>query len=285
MQSNQLVADLNLATRKEAARLVDSGVSPHLAVVLIGDNEASLTYIDVKTKRGKENGVIVSVYHVEDSAPKQEAYQLVNYLAEDPEVHGIIIQLPLPKNWSENELDELLAAIPASKDVDGLRGTWKEQAYQGTSLENLNQPLSSYLPPMVAAVCLLLDSYGITLEEKRIVLVGKGRLVGTPVQEFFEKMHLHVVSVDDETEGILGITTQADVLISGTGVDNLITHEWVKPGAIVLDCSSDVHRDSVDQVASYVSPAKGGLGPITVAWLLRNVVSAASQQYRKEGGV
>ncbi len=284
MESKQLVEDIHLATKTEAARLVDAGFAPHLAVVLVGEDEASLRYIDIKSKRGKEDGVTVSVYYIEADAPKAEAFQLVDYLALDSDVHGIIVQLPLPEQWSEAETDDLISRIPNHKDVDGLNGQWKEQSYQDYGMKSLDLPFTSYLPPMVASVCLLLEHYEHQLEGKNIVVVGKGKLVGGPLTTFFEKLGLNVTAVDEHTDDILSITSKADILISGTGVANLITYQWVKEGAVVLDCADDVHRDSVDQVASEVAPARGGLGPLTVAWLLRNVVAAAAQQYRERGG-
>ncbi|CAN5145472.1 bifunctional methylenetetrahydrofolate dehydrogenase/methenyltetrahydrofolate cyclohydrolase FolD [soil metagenome] len=284
MESKQLVASLHLAAKKEAARLVDAGFAPHLAVVLIGEDEASLRYIDIKSKRGKEDGVTVSVYYIEADAPKSEAQQMVDYLAGDTDVHGIIVQLPLPGSWSKAETADLIAKIPNHKDVDGLNGAWMEQSYQGTGLKSLNLPFTSYLPPMVASVCLLLEAYQLPLEGKNIVVVGRGKLVGAPLTHFFEKQGLNVTAVDEHTDDIFSITSKADILIAGTGVENLITYQWVKEGATVMDCANDVHRDSVDQVARFVAPARGGLGPVTVAWLLRNVVAAAAQQFRERGG-
>lgn len=284
MESKQLGASLHLATKQEAARLVDHGFAPHLAVVLVGEDEASLRYIDIKSKRGKEDGVTVSIYHLEADTPKEEVHKTVEFLAGDSDVHGIIVQLPLPESWSKEELDALILKIPVHKDVDGLNGDWKEQPFAGYGRKSLDKPFSSFLPPMVAAVGLLMEQYDVDLAGKKIVVVGRGKLVGQPVATFFEKLGHDVTTVDEHTEDILSITTQADVLIVGTGVPNLITYQWVKPGAIVMDCSEDVHRDSVDQLAAMVAPSRGGLGPLTVAWLLRNVVAAAAQQFREQGG-
>ena len=135
---------------------------------------------------------------------------------------------------------------------------------------------------MVAAVCLLLSHYKISLNDKRIVIVGKGILVGQPLVTFFQKLGYTVESVDEETEHILTITKQADILIAGTGSPDLITFQWVKAGAVVLDCAHDVHRDSVDQIAGAVAPATGGLGPLTVAWLLHNTIRAARASLDRE---
>jgi len=177
-------------------------------------------------------------------------------------------------------MNELFQHIAPEKDVDGLRGDWRQQHYSSTSALSLKARLPLALPPMVAAVCLLLDYYKIQLENQKIVVVGKGMLVGQPLEAFLKNdQKLDVTLVDEETDDILAITSAADVLISGTGSKDLITYQWVKEGAVVLDCAQDVHRDSVDQVAAAVAPSVGGLGPLTVTWLLFNTVQAAGQQH------
>ncbi len=268
--------------RKESAELIDKGITPHLAVVLIGDNPDSLRYIDIKTKRAKECGITVSLYHMEDTTPEKEIFDVLNFLSADDEVHGIIVQLPVPGFKDPKKMEELFSHIAIAKDVDGLRGKWKKQHYSGTGLTSLRAGFDHALPPMVAAVCILLDHYHIELKNKKIVIVGRGVLVGQPLETFLKKdQKLQVTVVDDKTDKILDITTKADILITGTGSKDLITHQWVKPGVVVLDCAADVHRDSVDQVAQAVAPSMGGLGQLTVSWLLFNTLRAAVNQSNK----
>lgn len=276
LESKQIIGDIYHRLKHESAHIIDGGTTPHLAVVLVGEDPDSLRYIDIKTKRGKEVGVTVSVYHLEEDATKEEIKETVSFLGGDDDVHAIIVQLPLPGNWTEQEQQELFNLIPPAKDVDGLRGDWESQSYQGMTRAELEQPHAYFLPPMVASVCLLLEKYKLTPADKKTIIVGRGKLVGQPLEAFFKKLNYEVLAVDEETDDILSKTIEADILISGTGSENLITYQWVKPDAIVLDCANDVHRDSVDQVAGYVAPSTGGLGPITVAWLLRNTVTAAS---------
>jgi methylenetetrahydrofolate dehydrogenase (NADP+)/methenyltetrahydrofolate cyclohydrolase len=186
--------------------------------------------------------------------------------------------LPLPPQFTADDLDALLLLIPAVKDVDGLRGDWQSQQYTNYSTVQLQEIRQFALPPMVLSVVSLLNSYDISLDDKQVVVVGKGRLVGKPLTLFFEKVGVTISAVDEHTENILDQTTEADVLITGTGQANLVTYQWIKPEAIVIDCARDVHHDSVDQIAKAISPAIGGIGPLTVFWLLFNVYQAASNQ-------
>lgn len=270
-----LLKDVTLRT----GRLIDAGIDPQLAVILIGDDPDSLKYISIKSKRAKEAGIIVSVYHMESGISFKEVAEVIAFLAEDVDVHGIILQLPLPDYFTPEQTDQLLALVPSNKDVDGLRGEWRKQKYQEPSMADLLLPRMALLPPMICSVVSLLEQYSISLREKKVILVGAGRLVGAPLFTYLSSLDIDVQNVDEETEGILDITSQADILISGTGQPDLITYQWVKPGAVVIDCASDVHMDSVEQVASAIAPSIGGVGPLTVAWLLHNCVQAASNQY------
>jgi methylenetetrahydrofolate dehydrogenase (NADP+)/methenyltetrahydrofolate cyclohydrolase len=279
--SQALFSSISATTIRQATELIDHGLDPQLAAVLVGDNPESLRYIAIKTERAKEAGIILSVYHLDESSSMHDVEESIRYLAKDTDIHGIILQLPLPAAFSAEQTDCLLDLIPSHKDVDGLRGDWLDNTYADATLGSLLLPQSHYLPPMVAAVTSLLDHYGIDIRHKKIVLVGAGRLVGTPLFQFYDKLGLDVQTVDEETPQIFDITSQADILISGTGQKELITYQWVKEGAVVIDCATDIHVDSVAQVASALAPPKGGVGPLTIAWLLHNTVQAA-HNYQKE---
>lgn len=277
LSSTPFIAELHLELKARAAALIDSGTDPHVAVVLVGENPDSVKYVAVKEKRSKEDGIILSLYHLLEAAPYEEIANTLQFLAADSDVHGIILQLPLPESITREQLDHLIEIIPIEKDVDGLRGDWESLTYQSPAISSLAGPQRGALPPMVLAVMSLLDHYDIDAMGKQVVLVGKGRLVGKPLEHFFHKLGVQVESVDEHTENIITITKQADILITGTGEPNLVTYQWVKEGAVVIDCSGDVHVDSVGQVAEALSPAQGGVGPLTVVWLLNNVLNAAQE--------
>ena len=273
--SQSLVTTILSAASAHSATLIDDGIDPQLAAVLVGNNPESVKYIRIKAERAKETGVILSVYHLDEKASFEEVEKSIRFLANDTDIHGIILQLPLPFTFSAEQTDALLALIPTTKDVDGLRGDWQKNTYRNSSYASLIEPQRYYLPPMVASVMSLLDHYNLPIIGKKIVIIGAGRLVGKPLRQFLDKIGVDVTSVDEDTPKILEITTQADILISGTGQKDLITYQWVKEGAVVIDCASDVHSDSVIQIASALAPPKGGVGPLTIAWLLYNTVLAA----------
>jgi methylenetetrahydrofolate dehydrogenase (NADP+) / methenyltetrahydrofolate cyclohydrolase len=275
LSSDPFIGDLHFQLRQRAAALIGRGVEPHLAVVLVGNNPQSLTYTDIKSKRAKEDGIIFSLYHLEEDQEWEEIAQVLRFLAADDEVHGIVLQLPLPERFSTEQVDGLVALIPEEKDVDGLAGGWKQLAYTSSNVADLATYQRAALPPMVLAVLSLLNHYKLDVEGKKIIIVGRGRLVGAPLEAFFHKLGLDVTSVDEHTDNVLSITKEADILITGTGQPDLVTYQWVKPGAVVVDCAQDVHADSVSQVAAALTPAKGGVGPLTVLWLLNNVLNTA----------
>ena len=271
--STSIVSRINAETKL----LAGSGPEPHLAVVLIGEDPQSLRYVELKTKRAKELGILLSTYHLPSVTPFAEIELSVSFLAKDPEVQGIIIQLPLPETITAEQTACLLELIPVTKDVDGLRDDWIVNDASPKTVVDLMAYTGNPLPPMVCGVISLFDEYGIDTENKKIVIVGDGRLVGKPLARYFMQIGLDVTVVSIETDHILEITRQADILISGTGQSDLITYQWVKEGVVIINCASDVHEDSVFQVASAATPAVGGIGPLTVAWLLHNVARRARE--------
>lgn len=274
--SKPVVEEINRQTLLESSKQIDLGVDPHLAVVLVGTNPDSLKYVELKQKKAKELGIIVSVYALEEDCSFEELSQTLKFLAEDDEIHGIIVQLPLPETFSEKEVDMILELIPTHKDVDGLRGDWKKLTYGFENIKDLLKPRAIFLPPMVLAVLSLMDEYQIDPRGLETVIIGEGRLVGTPLKDFFIKIGCSVTSVNEDTEKIFEYTKKADILISGTGQKDLVTYQWLKDDAIVFDCAADIHHDSVEQIAKALAPSVGGVGPLTVAWLLNNTVGASA---------
>lgn len=276
---SQPIREKVLASVKEkAAGLIDGGKEPHLAVVLVGDNQDSWRYVNIKSKQAKEVGITISLYHLPEKSTYGEVEKTVAYLAEDPDIKGIIIQLPLPDHFTETQVGLLIEKIPVHKDVDGLRGDWKNNKFNalGEVFENAVD-YSFFIPPLAWGVAALLNYYKIDAKVKRVVIVGGGRLVGQPLLQMFKMLKIEAQLVDEDTEDILRVTKQADILISGTGQKNLITYQWIKEGAVVVDCAADIHADSVQQVAAAVSPSVGGVGPLTVVWLLMNTVTATAR--------
>ncbi|MEK7127114.1 MAG: bifunctional 5,10-methylenetetrahydrofolate dehydrogenase/5,10-methenyltetrahydrofolate cyclohydrolase, partial [Patescibacteria group bacterium] len=208
-----------------------TGRVPKLAIILVGDDEASKIYVNLKIKKAQEIGI------------ETEVRTDLNTDAD-----GIIVQLPGP--------EELVKKIPLEKDVDGLR-------------EN-----SPFLPATVRAVLRILDPARMT---GTIVIVGQGRLIGKPLADFLERDGKTVIRCDQTTKDLRIITKQADVLVVATGVENLITADMVKKGAIVIDCGApkaEVDFPAVARIAGAITPVPGGIGPLTVVSLLENLVEA-----------
>lgn len=265
-------------TKAETDRLIEAGLDPQLGVMLVGQDPDSLKYIEIKSRRAKEAGIILSLYHLEAETPFPVVQESLDFLSKDPEMAGIILQLPLPPQFSAEQVTKLLESIIPVKDVDGLSGTWQKNTSYPKGIQEILAYKELPLPPMVYAVISLLDYYEIDPASKKIVLVGGGRLVGTPLSFYFKACGYDVTVVDENTENILAITIEADILICGTGQKELVTYQWVKPGATVIDCAADVHMDSVSQVAGAIAPPIGGIGPLTVAWLLHNTIEASKNQ-------
>ena len=273
LSSKTLAQRIHARTATEVAMLSSRGIDTQLAVVLVGDNSASRTYVAIKEKRAKEVGISFSTYYLPESVLMTALTDTISFLDADKDVHGLLLQLPLPKVF---RVEALLSLVSKNKDVDGLTGGWIStvQPNVSNSMEGFySQPI--LYPPIVEGVLSLLSEYNISFLKSKIVIVGNGRLVGVPLFSYFSALECDVTVVTEDTPHITSVTQQADILICGTGQSELVTYQWIKPGATVIDCAHDIHFDSVSQVAGALAPSVGGIGPLTVAWLLNNTVRAA----------
>ncbi len=228
-----------------------------LAVILVGDNKVSQTYIKEKQKACKEIGISFELFKFPlDVNLKEEILKIVK----DPRNSGVVVQLPLPQEFNT---EEILNLIPPDKDIDAL----SEQ--------------SNSISPIVKGVKRLLEEYDISLKDKNIVLIGKGRLVGKPLALWLKKEKADFKVVDRSVQDISSFTLKADIIISGAGKPNLITKDMVKQGAVVIDAGTssekgrsvgDVDFKNVSKKAGYITPVPGGIGPMTIACLLDNLV-------------
>lgn len=253
----QFHADNVLARVKANAARFDP--PPHLALVQVGDDPASTRYVERKVKAGAEAGLTVDAIR---AGSMQEARAALAYLAQDDDVHGIVLQLPVPDGM---DTEELIALIPLAKDVDGLRAD------------------SPYGPATALAVEELLDREDIQLEGATVAIVGAHGAVGRQLAARWKTRGCVLLLADIDTPDLGTVTRAADILISATGSPGLITPELVKHDAAVIDVGfsfvdGNIRGDvdpRVSSVASALSPVPGGIGPLTVACLLRNVITAA----------
>lgn len=257
MTSHTIVHKLYDELQTRIDTLKEHGHEPHLAVVLVGHNPKSELYVSsIKQRRAQELGIAFTIHRLAETASEEKIIETIEELNNQESVTGIIVQLPLPESI---HVDRVLNSVAAHKDVDGLR--------KG----------SDFTPPTVCAILKLLEAYDIILRDKKISIVGKGRLVGAPLYEELRQLKLDVTACDESIEDLTSCTLGADILISATGEPHLIQPSMVKDGAVVIDVDADVQYEAVAEKVAYITPQKGGVGPLTVACLLENVVTAAEQ--------
>lgn len=254
---------------------------PGLATVLVGENPASQVYVRNKHKACDEVGIRSFGHVLPADASQQEVDALVKSLNADPQVHGILVQLPLPKHLDE---EAVLAAIDLNKDVDGF-----SPVNIGRLAQKGREPV--FVPCTPAGCMVLLESTGVNLSGANAVVLGRSNIVGMPVALLLVKANATVTIVHSRTKNIEAFCRQADVLIAAIGQPELVKANWVKPGAVVIDVGinriddpttksgtrlvGDVDFASVSEVAAAISPVPGGVGPMTIALLMKNTLHAA----------
>jgi methylenetetrahydrofolate dehydrogenase (NADP+) / methenyltetrahydrofolate cyclohydrolase len=263
----------DLKTR--VATLKENGVHPKLAVVLVGDDKPSETYVKKKGDAAERVGIAFKLHRFPSDIKKDELIGGINHIQSDETVSGLIVQLPLPnKEWTR----EILNTIKPEVDVDCLTDE---------NFGKLVAKTSIITPPTPAAIISLLDSINVDYVGKNVTVVGAGTLVGKPLAIMLMNKRASVTTCNIKTTDTEDKCKQADIIVSGVGKAHLIQADMVAPGAIVIDAgvsfidgemSGDVDVEKVEQIASYVTPTPGGVGPLTVAHLLRNTVILAEQR-------
>ncbi len=265
-----------------AARLKsDFGVTPGLAAVLAGDNPASVTYVRMKRKACEKAGIASTAREFGADVTQDEVMQAVRELNADPLVHGILVQHPLPKGLDEYVV---LAEVSPDKDVDGIGRASLGDLVKGDALFNACTP---------AGMIELLDRYHLPIEGKHAVVIGRSVILGKPMALLLLNRNATVTVCHSKTENLTDITRQADILVAAVGRAEMITGDMIKPGCVVLDAGynrvpgrdtdvGDCDFASCARVASAITPVPGGVGPMTIAWLLQNTVKAAERSV--EGG-
>jgi len=249
-----------------------TGITPCLAVVLAGEDPASRSYIRSKVRAAGEVGIASEDHLLPESISEAQLLQLVRELNENPAVHGILVQTPLP---AQIRTPLVLAAVDPDKDVDGFHPRNVGQLVQG----------GTAMPPCTpAGIMVLLDRTGVDLVGKEAVVVGRSNIVGKPVAFLLLHRHATVTICHSRTQDLPGVCRRADVLVAAIGRARMIDARYVKPGAVVIDVGvnrvegkvvGDVDFDAVSPIASAITPVPGGVGPMTIAMLMRNTLTAA----------
>ncbi len=245
---------------KKLAEQLKASLVPHagaatLGILLVGQDADSLKFIEIKRKRAAEYGIATQLVELKESSNEAEVVAAIESLNADPVINGVIIQLPLPARLGR---EGILAALAPEKDVDGLTGQ------------------AAYLSPMVQAVGALCGEYNVVLTHKKIVVIGAGPLVGQPITKWLHDQGLAQVVIDESTKNADELIRQADILIAGTG-QPILTRDNTTDKQIIFNCSG---KDVADENALHVqavTPSLGGIGPLTVHFLLTNTLKAATR--------
>jgi methylenetetrahydrofolate dehydrogenase (NADP+)/methenyltetrahydrofolate cyclohydrolase len=255
------------------AHLGTLGIRPGLAVVLVGDNPASRVYVGMKEKACRDVGIFSDEHTLPAETGENELLALINRLNNDERIHGILVQLPLPKHIVESRV---LEAIAPHKDVDGFHPYNVGRLVTG---KPVFRPCTPY------GIMVMLQETGIDLTGKEVVVVGRSNIVGKPVALMCLQQHATVTVCHTRTIDLPKKITMADVLIAAVGRPEVIRGEWIKPGAVVIDVGvnrvgekklvGDVEFEAAVKRASHISPVPGGVGPMTITMLLQNTLQAA----------
>ncbi len=250
-------------------------VVPKLALILVGEDPASQTYVKSKGKRSQELGILSETILLPATTTEAELLGHIDRLNKDKSVHGILIQLPLPAHINKYKV---LTALNPLKDVDGLH-------VENIGLLTLGKP--RFVPCTPAGVIEILSHYQIPMSGKHAVVLGRSEIVGKPMAQLLLMQDATVTTCHSKSVGISDIARTADILVVAIGKHHIVDEKWVKSGATVIDVGihrvngviqGDVNFASVDKVAGHLTPVPGGVGPMTIAMLMRNVVTAAKLQ-------
>lgn len=263
------------------------GKAPGIATVLVGERKDSQSYVKSKKKACKHAGINSFSHDLPENISQEELLKIVKDLNANPDVHGILVQLPLPKHIDD---EVILAAISLEKDVDGFH-----PINIGRLCMKRREPL--FVPCTPKGCIELLDRIGVKIEGKHAVVLGRSNIVGLPVAMLLLHRNATVTICHSRTQDLPAVVSRADILIAAVGRAEMVKRDWIKPGAVVIDVGvnavndpgsekgfklvGDVAFAEVQEVASAITPVPGGVGPMTIAMLLRNTIDSAKRVYAK----
>lgn len=259
--AQKILDDLHL----QVQNLHTKKVHPGFAVILVGNNPASITYVKRKQKTAEKIGITFHSYLFDNNVSKDTLFNTIDLLNQDKDVHGIIIQLPLPKHLDE---EKIVDRVDPEKDIDGFH------------------PQTEFIPPISLAVLEVLNSIDINPKDKKIVVIGRGETAGKPIANILIQKGARVSVIHSKTKNIPFFIKQADIVVSCVGKANIVTPEMVHKKTVLIGVGlhkgeegklcGDYDEAKIANKVAYYTPTPGGMGPVNVAYLLRNVVNAAS---------
>ena len=276
MDGKQLAKKTRESLKIEAEELKNKGIMPKLAVVMVGNDSASKIYVKNKSKACEEVGIEFEEYLLNEDTTQEELENLIEELNQNEKIHGILLQSPIPKNLDINRAFE---KISPEKDVDG---------FNPVNVGRLALNKDTFVSCTPYGIMKLFEEYNIDLTGKDVVIVGRSNIVGKPLIQCTLNKNATVTVCHSKTKNLVEHTKRADVLISAIGKPNFITADMVKDNAIVIDVGinrteegkivGDVEFENVEKKAEYITPVPGGVGPMTIAMLMNNVIKAARNQ-------
>ncbi|NTU30211.1 bifunctional methylenetetrahydrofolate dehydrogenase/methenyltetrahydrofolate cyclohydrolase FolD [Brevibacillus sp. HB1.1] len=279
LQGKEVAQSIRAELANEVAELKKQGIVPGLTVVIVGDDPASHSYVRGKAKGCEEVGISSEIIMKDADITEEELLVIIQQLNENPNVNGILVQLPLPAHISEHAVIE---AIAPEKDVDG---------FHPISVGNMVLGNDTLLPCTPHGIIELIKRTGTSMAGKYAVVIGRSNIVGKPVSLLLQQENATVTMCHSRTQNLEEYTQKADILVVATGRAHMIGKEHVKPGAVVIDVGvnrietgklvGDVKFDEVKEVASFLTPVPGGVGPMTITMLLKNTVAAAKKQAKQ----
>ncbi len=271
-----IAAKIRAELKASVAELGAKGVVPGLAVVLVGEDPASKVYVSMKEKACADVGIFSDEHKLSVETSEEELLQLIARLNADQKIHGILVQLPLPKQINT---EKVLEAISPDKDVDG---------FHPYNVGRLMVGKPTFQPCTPYGVMVMLKEIGFDLAGKSVVVVGRSNIVGKPVAMMCLQQHATVTVCHSRTKNLADVVRAADVVIAAVGVPEMIKGDWIKEGAVVIDVGvnrvgekklvGDVEYAAASERASAITPVPGGVGPMTITMLLYNTVESAKKQ-------
>ncbi len=283
IDGKEIAAQVRKEVAEKVSELKKKGITPCLAVILVGENPASVSYVTGKQKALAEVGMADRSLHLPESTTEEELLKIIDELNNDKTVHGILVQLPLPKHINE---EKILLAISPEKDVDG---------FHPVNVGNLVIGKKSFLPCTPHGIIVLLQKMNIETSGKHAVVIGRSNIVGKPVALLLARKETNctVTICHTGTKNMAEITRQADIIIAAAGKPHTLTKDMIKPGAVVIDVGvnripdatkksgfrliGDCDFEDLKETASFITPVPGGVGPMTIAMLMQNTLEAAEK--------
>jgi methylenetetrahydrofolate dehydrogenase (NADP+)/methenyltetrahydrofolate cyclohydrolase len=275
IDGKKISAEIKGRIKDEVKILTTEGRRPGLAAVLVGDNPASVIYVRNKRKACEEAGIYSEEHKLPATTNQEDLLNLIFRLNNDPKIHGILVQLPLPKHL---DTDQVVYAVSPKKDVDGLHPS---------NIGHLTMGSPVFVPCTPAGVMAMLDYHKIPIEGQRAVIIGRSNLVGRPVSLLLMHRNATITVCHSRTRDIGAVCREGDILIAAIGKPRFVTAEMVKEGAAVVDVGinrlpdgklvGDVDYEPVSKKAGWITPVPGGVGPMTIAMLLQNTLESAKR--------